>query len=96
MKFTDPYVNIPGAKVQHLVSYRDPWRWVTILGERRSIPRTACFHGGYSRNRDDAERTDTPDPRRPLCKTCRDQWEWEAFLLQRRSLSMSEVIFGMA
>ncbi len=95
MKFPDPYVNIPGAEVQHLTSFRDPWRWVTSTGgERKGIPRVACFHGAHSRNRDDAERTDVRN-KRPLCKTCIKQWEWEAFWLQRRSASLNYVIFGM-
>lgn len=92
--YHEPYINIPGSRVQHLVSFRDPWRWLNTLGgERISIPRASCVNSAYNRNRNDAIRTGHRDDR-SLCKSCIKSWEWEAYRLQQRSVMMNEVLFG--
>jgi hypothetical protein len=94
IKYMQPYVNIPGSRVQHLASHRDPWRWLTSSsGERYAVPRAACINSAYNRNRDDAKRTDDRD-NRPLCKVCIRSWQWEQFSLLRRSMMMAEVLTG--
>ena len=97
MKYPDPYVHIPGSRVQHLASHRDPWRRITTPGEKWIyVPRVACWHGGHSKYRDDAIRDGTPTPGLKMCKTCAHIWQWEVYSLQRRAMMMSEVLFETA